>query len=451
MQVVYLCVYMKPESNTPPPSGSAPLRVALVYAVVASLWILGSDWLLGQLVSDAPLLAQISAYKGWAFVAVTSLILHRTLRRLLATKAGPAVARPAAGGTACPLLTGPMLAAVALVLLVTGAALRYEYQNRYSQQAAQVEAVAQLRSSQVAGWLGDRLAPARFARSSQLFANLALRIQDGQDPAALAQLQERLAEMSQSFSVARILVLNAQGEELATSTPGSAQASARAPAAVLRAALQRALRSGEIQLVELHRDVGDDQHTWHDIVAPLVRSGSPARAAMVFRQDAQAQLLATLRSWPVHSATGTSLLVRRQGQDVVGITGAEPRSLQTPDLLAAKVLRGDAVPGRVLEGVDFRGVPVVGAVVPVPGSEWFVVARISQQEMRSESLRNAPWIVAAGFLGLLVAVAVNLYLSGRRALARAHVEQAEQQMRLRSMALVQAIADGSTDAIFAKD
>lgn len=57
----------KPDSTSPPLPGSAPLQVALVYAVVASLWILGSDWLLGQLVSDAQVLAQVSAYKGWAW------------------------------------------------------------------------------------------------------------------------------------------------------------------------------------------------------------------------------------------------------------------------------------------------------------------------------------------------------------------------------------------------
>ena len=41
--------------------------------------------------------------------------------------------------------------------------------------AAQVEATAQLRANEVASWLNNRMASARFARSSQVFADLYLR------------------------------------------------------------------------------------------------------------------------------------------------------------------------------------------------------------------------------------------------------------------------------------
>ena len=62
------------------PSHRGAMRVALIYALFASLWIFGSDWLLGRLITDAALFAQVSAYKGWAFIAITSLLLHRVLR-----------------------------------------------------------------------------------------------------------------------------------------------------------------------------------------------------------------------------------------------------------------------------------------------------------------------------------------------------------------------------------
>ena len=61
----------------------AALKVVLVYAVFASLWILLSDKAASWLFSDTAHLAKASLIKGWLFVAVTSLLLLNLIRRLL--------------------------------------------------------------------------------------------------------------------------------------------------------------------------------------------------------------------------------------------------------------------------------------------------------------------------------------------------------------------------------
>jgi PAS domain S-box-containing protein len=162
-------------------------------------------------------------------------------------------------------------------------------------------------------------------------------------------------------------------------------------------------------------------------------------------------LLHTLQVWPVPSNTGTAILVRRHGDQLVGLYGREPRPLSSPDLLPARVIRGEMPAGKAFQGLDFRGTPVLGAVSPVAGSDWHLVARIGLDEVSAESMRNTPWIVAAGALATLGAILIHLNLRQRRALVEARIAQAQQQQRLHSMLLVQAIADGSSDAIFAKD
>ena len=59
------------------------LRVSLIYCVVAGAWILISDRALVTLVSDPAEIGKISIFKGWAFVAVTALLLYFTLRNQL--------------------------------------------------------------------------------------------------------------------------------------------------------------------------------------------------------------------------------------------------------------------------------------------------------------------------------------------------------------------------------
>jgi PAS domain S-box-containing protein len=63
------------------PSGKDLLGIVLVYAVVASLWILLSDKALPWLFDDPVQIALAGTFKGWLFVAVTSLSLFGLLQR----------------------------------------------------------------------------------------------------------------------------------------------------------------------------------------------------------------------------------------------------------------------------------------------------------------------------------------------------------------------------------
>ncbi|HNP69875.1 MAG TPA: ATP-binding protein [Kouleothrix sp.] len=59
------------------------LRTCLVYSLVAAIWILLSDRMLRVVVADPDTIVQLQTYKGWMFVAVTTLLLYGILRREL--------------------------------------------------------------------------------------------------------------------------------------------------------------------------------------------------------------------------------------------------------------------------------------------------------------------------------------------------------------------------------
>jgi two-component system, LuxR family, sensor kinase FixL len=56
-------------------------QIAVIYAAVAGLWVVLSDWLLVMLVSDPAQLTGLQTAKGWGFVVVTSLILFTLVRQ----------------------------------------------------------------------------------------------------------------------------------------------------------------------------------------------------------------------------------------------------------------------------------------------------------------------------------------------------------------------------------
>ena len=57
------------------------IKIVLIYAAFASAWILLSDKAVLLVTADPDEMVRISMFKGWAFVAVTSLLLYFLLNR----------------------------------------------------------------------------------------------------------------------------------------------------------------------------------------------------------------------------------------------------------------------------------------------------------------------------------------------------------------------------------
>ncbi len=415
------------------------MRIALAYAIVGAVWILLSDWLLVQIIADGDLRSQVSAVKGWLFVAVTTALLFAVLRKGQPTAPVPRLA-----------LSGRWLwGALAAAMFVLAGAVELARLRMAAQDAAlaaQLESIAELRAQEVANWILVRRDRARLARSSQLWAELARRWLDQHDEAARTQLLDRLGEMRRSHGEGLTALFDASGRFI-----GGDDALADATGSEeLRDAIRRAIADRMVEDTGLYGVGGDRSRNWLDVVAPLVGEGAP-RVVAVFRSDSGAELLPRLRQWPGSERTATSLLVRRQGDQLVGAYGTQPMPLASPDLLAARAIRGETPLGKADAGVDFRGNPVLGAVRPVAGTDWYVVTKIDRGEADALRLASVAWIAASGLLALFVIGAGTLILRERRATAAAQAARALHEERLRSLLLMQAIADGSGDAIFAKD
>jgi hypothetical protein len=127
---------------------------------------------------------------------------------------------------------------------------------------------------------------------------------------------------------------------------------------------------------------------------------------VVLHLDPAAFLYPFIQDWPLPSTSGETLLVQRRGDRVVYLNQLRYRkdsalkltvSASAPDLPAAMAARG------IVAGVDYRGVPVLAALEPVPGTEWFVVSKVDTSEVL-DPIRTRGWLTA-GFTLLVVALA----------------------------------------------
>jgi len=342
----------------------------------------------------------------------------------------------------------PLWLGIVAILLAAAAGMAVSYRHQHDLEAARLEAIADLRTRQVAQWLNERLVQARFLSTGLHIAQLYSLWRDNGDQASHEQLVQRLIEFRKTSGAHELMLLDENADIVFRETESE---TARPLAPAVRAEAQQALARDEVRFTRLYRQDDARLPVRLDVLAPLVHTGRPARAVVVVQIDPEVFLFPTLRAWPLPSRSAESLLIRVEGNQLVGMRGQRPTPLATPDLLAARVVRGEAPAGRALSGVDFRGTAVLGVVRPVPGTDWFLVAKIDRAEVLAATLPSAAWIAAAGLLALFTAFAVARLLRTRRALELARSERTEQNRRLRAVALIEGIVESSTDAIFAKD
>jgi len=145
------------------------------------------------------------------------------------------------------------------------------------------------------------------------------------------------------------------------------------------------------------------------VVPLLVQKGqdSVPIGTLLLRIDPYQFLYPFIQTWPTPSKTAETVLFRREGNEVVFLNELRHKkdtalnlrfSISEPNLPSAIAMRG--IRG-VVEGIDYKGVPVLATVKPVPDSPWYLLAKINKEEIYAP-IRRDFWIVTI-FVFVLIA------------------------------------------------
>ncbi|MGD0259503.1 MAG: PAS domain S-box protein [Verrucomicrobiota bacterium] len=281
----------------------------------------------------------------------------------------------------------------------------------------QLTAIADLKVRQIVEWRDERLGDARAIM---------------RDPFLGQEVERLLAERSGSESrgplltwldytrvdnqSVRVLLLDPQLKVRLTSP---ADQTYFGPVGAAFAA--EAIRSNLVVISDLHRSRGTG-YIHFDIAVPLHSSfaGSQTGAAksgssggqpigvLDLEVDPEQFLYPLIQSWPTPSRTAETLLVRREGDTILYLNELRHRrgtalALRLPLTLtnSTAVL---AVLGREgnVEGIDYRGEPVLAVSRRVPETSWFLVAKVDQEEI------FAPWRARSRLVLLTIACLISL-------------------------------------------
>jgi signal transduction histidine kinase len=206
---------------------------------------------------------------------------------------------------------------------------------------------------------------------------------------------------------------------------------------------QEAVKSGKVVISDLYRRV-DREKIRMDLCIPIgITRTSETAGVIVLRIDPYRILYPTIQSWPTPSPSAETLIVRNEKDRVVFLNELRHRKnsalsfslpLNTPQLPAARVVQGKF---GVTEGVDYRGVPVLAALRPIPETSWYMVSKVDSAEVYSP-IRERAWviIIVATLLIVVAGIGVGLWwkheagLSYRRELESERERQEERAQLL---------------------
>jgi PAS domain S-box-containing protein len=288
----------------------------------------------------------------------------------------------------------------------------YNYQH-YEQQfqagiEQQLSAIVELKADELAQYRKERLWDAVTFFKNAAFSELARRFLDHpEDTEAQEQLRTWLEKYLADSQNDCLFLLDTQGIERMTVPANSGPIS---PLFSQRAA--KVLQSREIAYHDFHRNE-KSQRIYLTLLVPILDGPDYSRplGVLALRIDPETYLYPLLKRWPSSSRTAETLLVRRDGNDVLYLNELKfatnaALNLRIP-LTDTNVPAVKAVLGQtgIVNGVSYSGVPVVAALKAVPDSPWFLVAQIGEAEVYAP-LQERLWMtnLLAGALVLCAGV-----------------------------------------------
>lgn len=280
----------------------------------------------------------------------------------------------------------------------------------------ELAAIADLKVNQIAYWRQERLADGEVIRADRMIARTveALWADAGADHLA-AEIRGWMTSLQQIYDYPDAILFDAHGQIRLAGDRGNALISAYGQQLVAEA-----LQTHQVILSDFHHT--EPVHAIHlDLVAPLLASHGgelAAVGAILLRIDPHAFLYPTVQTWPVESATAETLLLRREEDEVVILNELRHRSaaamaLRLPARAPQLVALAAHGPEGPLEGADYRGVRVLGAVRSIPATPWRLVTKVDVAEVEAP-LHRLGWLVGLLATALVAIAGAGVIVFGQR-------------------------------------
>ena len=309
---------------------------------------------------------------------------------------------------------------------------------------AELSAIADMKAEQIINWRNERFTDVAIINGDAFVLKfLEKRLKSPNDTASQIVLLSWLANIEALEHYRSVFLTDVYGKTLLTSSLGRGLRIEPGCRAFFDSALSRRCPV----LSDLHRDGAGENDVHCEMIVPLVAKSSRDTAvlgALVLDIDPGQFLYPLIQSWPMPSRTAEVLLVRKEENDIVFLNELRHRkntaltlrlSAGDKNLPAARAVSGFT---GAMEGIDYRGVAVLAVARAIPGTHWFMVAKMDKSEaFAATRLLFARAVVLIVLLILLAGAVAALLLRQRSSMVYKRMYLAEKEKAGLSVSLAE--------------
>ncbi|MBF0316753.1 MAG: PAS domain S-box protein [Nitrospirae bacterium] len=283
---------------------------------------------------------------------------------------------------------------LSICIVVVGYVGFETYKNKIKEDIhKQLLAITKIKTEQIVIWRNERLRDGIYTYKNPFIAmHMETYLDNGASKTEKNILYEQLISLREDQFFTRVILADRNGAVLLSTEEDRPVAGISIDTAI-EPVFKRAMASNDIAISDLYLDMYNTVRL--TVVVPIskrhhVKGGivGDVIGAVLLDTNPYAGLFSSIQTWPIESSTAETLLIRRDGNEVLYLNELRHKkgtalmfrlpidvSKQLPAAMAAMGQQG------VVEGYDYRGHSVLAAIMPVPDTMWFIVSKIDRDEV----------------------------------------------------------------------
>jgi two-component system, cell cycle sensor histidine kinase and response regulator CckA len=290
----------------------------------------------------------------------------------------------------------------------------YQFQRKrvIEEKQDELTAIADLKIMQISQWRNERLGDAEMVFENAVIARQVRScFQSPNEPNRKKEVLSWLRSFLKSYEYTASYLLD---------TLGAIRFSSHTVNENIPLQVQELFKEAIIQKKSILTDFQrtDDSLKNHiSLIIPILltdKNNSTVVGILLLNINPERMLFPLIKMWPTGSRSSETLLVERDGDDVVFLN--ELRHLKNTASALRIPISNEKLPAAmavhgnegIVEGIDYRGVPVLAVMRKIPDSPWFMVSKVDQEEVYAPLLFQT-WLI--GSVTIILVIALGVFFS----------------------------------------
>lgn len=275
----------------------------------------------------------------------------------------------------------------------------------YSDQKDNLSSIAILKLKQIELWRQERFGNAIVIRDNLALVDLLHQSLEKNSSSLKTELYNWMGTIRNQYDYSDVLLLDSALNVRMSFSHGEITDKNE-----IRREMKDMLVNRTIYMTDLKRMSPHDSVSM-DLLIPLINKKDGKQeffGILILRINPSKTLFPLIKLWPTASKSSETLLLRKDGDSVLYLNELRHKSntalnlrlsLNKEFLLATMAARGKL---GFVDGLDYRDIPVVGYVTPVPGFSWFMITKTDKSELLAPVKKYFFYSILISLLILLI-------------------------------------------------